>query len=90
MGEMFKVYTVSSNRTSAFAFLKAILRVKTSIPNDLVYAEYGTCRQTLRKKRLVQTGSRQVACMHVYLGMKVCVYLRVCMLHISQHFIIFS
>ena len=33
-------------------FLKTILRVKTSTPNDLVYAELGT--QTLRTKRLVQ------------------------------------
>ena len=33
-------------------FLKTILRVKTSTPNDLVYAELG--RQTLRTKRLVQ------------------------------------
>ena len=33
-------------------FLKTILRVKTSTPNDLVYAEWG--RQTLRTKRLVQ------------------------------------
>ena len=33
-------------------FLKTILRVKTSSPNDLVYAELG--RQTLRTKRLVQ------------------------------------
>ena len=33
-------------------FLKTILKVKTSTPNDLVYAELG--RQTLRTKRLVQ------------------------------------
>ena len=33
-------------------FLKTILRVKTSTPNDLVCAELG--RQTLRTKRLVQ------------------------------------
>ena len=33
-------------------FLKTILRVKTSTPNDLVYAELG--RQTLRTKRLAQ------------------------------------
>ena len=33
-------------------FLKTILRVKTSTPNDLVYAELG--RQTLHTKRLVQ------------------------------------
>ena len=32
--------------------MKTILRVKTSTPNDLVYAELG--RQTLRTKRLVQ------------------------------------
>ena len=33
-------------------FLKTILRVKTSTPNDLVYAELG--RQTLCTKRLIQ------------------------------------
>ena len=35
----------------------------------------------------------KIACrLHAYMytGMNVCVYLRVCMLHISQHFIIFS
>ena len=47
------IYTGACNRTtSAFAFLKTILRVKTSTQNDLVYVELG--RQTLRTKRLVQ------------------------------------
>ena len=40
----------------------------------------------------VDTHRAKSGCMHacLYSGMKVCVYLRVCVLHISQNFIIFS
>ena len=46
------IHTGASNRTSVFAFFENFLSVKTSTPNDLVYAKLG--RQTLRTKRLVQ------------------------------------
>ena len=40
----------------------------------------------------MDTRGAKSGCMHacLYSGMKVCVYLRVCVLHISQNFIIFS
>ena len=53
-GRCLGIYTSASNRTSALSVLNAIFRVKTSTPIDLVYADLGTYRQTLRTKLLVQ------------------------------------